>query len=329
MMNTKIKFAIAAVFALSATSAFSGENLWVYAKGTDTRPEGSYEFKLADTIRLDKNAGDHYTFHEIRPEMEYGITDSLTVAAEVIIFNHDYDVGSEEDGGPCPMCEAGDGTGKFNKTQYAGYELSMKYNVLSPYKDAIGFSYGFSYERRDKYRLDGGDIDQDSFVGTVFLQKDYLDDTLVTVLNIKTEFERRKAGSVVEDELSLDIAAGISYRFAPQWFVGIEFRHQSDYLNPQDKAEAGNIEDGFDENGYTIGLQKSNFDLTDFRIGSQHQNGNYFGPTLHFAEQKWWVTGGILWQISGGGSEHADVRNGRNWDEHEKMHIGLSYGYEF
>jgi len=329
-MSIKIaKLASSVILALTASTAVAGENLWVYAKGTDTRPQGSYEFKLADTIRIDKNAGEHYRFHDIRPEIEYGVTDSLTVAAEAIIFDHDFDVGTEDEGAPCPMCEAGDGTGKFSKTQFAGYELSMKYNVLSPYKDDFGFSYGLSYERRDKYRLDGADIDQNSFVGTIFLQKDFLDDTVITVLNIKTEFERRKSGSVVEDEFAIDIAAGISYRFAPKWFIGVEFRHQSDYLNPQDKAERGNTEGGFDEDGYTIGLSKTNFDLSDFRIGSQHQNGNYFGPTLHFAEQKWWLTGGILWQIAGGGSEHADVRNGRNWDEHEKIHVGLSYGYEF
>ena len=329
-MNTKLaKLAASICLAASATAAQAGENLWVYAKGTDVRPQGTYEFKISDIIRLDKNAGDHYTFHDIRPELEYGITDRLTVAAEVMIFSHDYDVGSEDDGAPCPMCEAGDGTGKFSDTQIGGYELMMKYNILSPYKDPIGLSVGASYEKRDKYRLDGSDIDQDSFVATLFLQKDYLDNTLVTVLNIKTEFERRRSGTVLEEEIALDIAAGISYRFAPKWFVGLEFRHQSDYLNPQDKAEAGNFADGFDENGYTIGLQRSSFELNDFRVGSQHQRGNYFGPTLHYAEQKWWVTGGVLWQIAGGGSEHADVRNGRNWDEHEKVHIGLSYGYNF
>jgi opacity protein-like surface antigen len=328
-MKTIAKSALASLFAIAASQAVAGENLWVYAKGTDTRPAGSYEFKITDTIRIDKNAGDHYRFHDIRPEVEYGVTDKLTIAAELMIFDHDYNVGSEEEGGPCPMCEAGDNTGVFSDTQFAGYEIAMKYNVLSPYKDAFGFSYGLAFEHRDKYRLDGGDIDQDSFVGTLFFQKDFLDDTVITVLNIKTEFERRKGGSVVEDEFALDISAGISYRFAPKWFIGVEFRHQSDYLNPQDKAEKGNTEEGFDEDGYTIGLKKSNFDLSDFRIGSQHQNGNYFGPTLHFAEQKWWLTGGILWQIDGGGSEYADVRNGRNWDEHEKIHIGLSYGYEF
>lgn len=326
MNNTFKAVATGAVLALTTANATAGENLWVYAKGTDTRPQGSFEFKIADTIRLNKNAGEHYTFHDIHPEIEYGITDKLTVAAEVVIFSHDYDVGED---GPGPMNEAGDGTGKFSDTQFAGYELSMKYNVLSPYKDVVGLSVGASYERRDKYRLDGSDIDQDSIVGFVFLQKGFLDNTLQTVLNVKTEFENRNSpdGDVTEEELSLEVMAGISYRFAPQWFIGLEYRHQSDYLNPKVRSEAGN--EGFDAEGYTDGLDRSNFSISDFQIGSQHQHGNYFGPTIHFAEQKWWATAGVLYQFAGGGSEHADVREDRNWDEHERFHVGLSYGYEF
>lgn len=328
MLTTFSRSALATALTLASTAALAGENMWVYAKGTDTRPEGSYEFKLSDTIRIGKNAGD-YVFHDIRPELEYGITDSLTVSAAVMIFDHDYDVGTCDAGAPGPMCEAGNETGKFNDTQYAGYEINLKYNILSPYKDGIGLSVGLGYEKRDHYRLDGADIDQDSFVAKLFLQKNYLDDTLTTVLNVKTEFERRKSGSVLEEEIALDVAAGIAYRIAPKWFVGFEFRHQSDYLNPQDRAEAGNSADGFDDKGFTEGLDRSNFDLSDFRIGSRHQHGNYIGPTIHYAEPRWWVTAGVLWQVRGGGSEHADVRGGRNWDEHERMHVGLFYGYEF
>jgi uncharacterized protein DUF6662 len=321
---------LSGVVATSGVSA--GENMWVYAKGTDTRPEGSYEFKYNHTIRSDKSSGD-YTFQDIRPELEYGITDKLTVSGAALIFDHDYAVGSCDDGAPGPMCEAGDGTGRFNDTQYAGFEINFKYNIYSPYKDGFGLSLGLGYEKRDKYRLDGSDIDQDSFVGKIFLQKDFMDDTLVTVLNIKTEFERRKGGTVLEEEIALDVAAAVSYRVAPKWFVGVEFRHQSDYLNPQERdpeAIAEGVAAGeLDSKGYTVGLDRSNFDLGDFRVGSRHQYGNYFGPSVHYAEKQWWVTAGLLWQISGGGSEHADVRGGRNYDEHEKMHLGLFYGYEF
>jgi hypothetical protein len=58
----------------------SRRQLKLYVKGTDTQPAGYYEFKLADTIRSDKNAGDLYTFHNIGPEIEYDVTDKLTMA---------------------------------------------------------------------------------------------------------------------------------------------------------------------------------------------------------------------------------------------------------
>ena len=107
-----------------------------------------------------------------------------------------------------------------------------------------------------------------------------------------------------------------------------ELRHQSDYLNPQDESAIG--EEGIDQFGYEEGLQRSNFDLTDFRVGSQHQAGLYAGPTLHYAEKNCWITGGALWQIKGHGNAPGDSNtNDRNWDEHEKLHLGLFVGFEF
>tara|TARA_B100001564_G_C20077860_1_gene419166 strand:- start:33 stop:314 length:282 start_codon:yes stop_codon:yes gene_type:complete len=72
-----------------AFPAAAEENLWLYTKATDTRPEGSFELKLTDIIREGKDSGD-YTFHDIRPEIEYGITDRLTVGAELMFFDHNY-----------------------------------------------------------------------------------------------------------------------------------------------------------------------------------------------------------------------------------------------
>ena len=308
-----------AALTLGSQSVLAEENLWIYAKGTDTRPEGSLEFKLSDTIREGKSSGD-YTFHDIRPEVEYGITDRLTIGAEILVFKHDYSVDSDDLG---PMVDTQGGVGsRFKDTQIGGYEFAMKYMLLSPYKDSFGLSLGLGYENREKYRLDGSNIDQDSFTFTVFGQKNFLDDTLTTVLNVKTEFERRNSEPgadevVLEEEIAFDISAGIAYRVAPKWFVGLEYRHQSDYLSPRVDGE------------YEEGLERSRFDLDHFSIGSQHQKGNYMGPTVHYAEKNWWVTAGILWQIHGGGRAEGDANShGRNWDEHEERHIGFSLGYE-
>jgi hypothetical protein len=311
---------------LAAQTAKSEENLWVYTKGTDTRPQGSYELKLSNITRLDKGSG-QYTFHDIRPEIEYGITDHFTVGAELLFFDHDYSVDDEI--GPMNETQEDEPNGRFQKTQFAGYELAAKYNVLSPYKDALGLSFGLGYERRLRYRLDGAKINQHSYTGTVLLQKNWLDDTLVLAFNGKTELERRKSGSVLEEEIAFDLSAGISYRTAPKHFIGLEIRSQSDYLNPQDYSEAGNSADGYDEKGYSADLQRSSWDLSDFRLGTQHQIGTYFGPTYHYAEKNWWITTGILFQIAGGGSQHSYRSNGKNFDEHERVHIGLTYGYEF
>jgi hypothetical protein len=306
---------IIAMGALMLTSSFSQaeENLWIYAKGTDTRPQGSFEAKLSDIIRISKDSGD-YVFHDIRPEIEYGVTDKLTVGAEAIIFDHDYSVKNDQ---LEPMYGTqGGADGHYSKTQYAGFELTAKYNFLSPYKDFMGFSVGLGFENRDQYRLDGSDIDQDSFTTTLFFQKNFIDDTLVFVFNPKIEFERRKGPDVLEEEISLDFSAGVSYRFAPKWFAGLEFRHQSDYLSPQDTT-TGEFEEG---------VKPSSFDLSNFQLGDQYQHGNYFGPTVHYADKSWWATAGVLVQVSGGGGEG---NGGKNYDEHEKVHVGLTFGYEF
>lgn len=314
MNNVKRNIAVASLTlasVLAGQAAQAGENQWLYVKGTDTRPEGSFEFKISDIAKVGKKSGD-YVAHDIRPEIEYGITDKLSISAELVIFDHNYSV-NNPDVDPEFSTQGGAG-GRFNKTQFAGYEVALKYNILSPYKDFMGLSVGLAYENREVYRLDGADIDQDSYTTTIYLQKDFLDDTLIFVLNPKAEFERRKSPGVLEEEISLELLAGVSYRFMPNWTVGLEYRHQSDYLSVQ--------EDGV----FEAGVKRSSWDLSDLRIGDQFQNGNYFGPTIHYAEQRWWATAGVLFQFDGAGGYS---EGGKNYDEHEEYHAGLSFGYEF
>lgn len=295
-------------------TVFADESLWLYAKGTDTRPAGSFELKLSDISRIGKGSGD-YVFNDIRPEIEYGITDKLTVYGEVMIFDHHYEITDENLN---PMFETQGGKGEsFDKTQFGGFELGAKYNILSPYKDFMGYSLGFAYEYRGRYRLDGAPIRQHSYVITNYFQKNFLDDKLVIAVSPKVELERRKSTGVLEEEISLDVSAGIAYRVAPNWFVGLEFRHQSDYLNPQEDGE-------FDPD-----LQRSSWDGSDIRIGTQHQNGNYLGPTVHYTQRNWWVTAGLLFQVAGGGSTHSYKKDGMNFDEHEQLHAGITFAYEF
>jgi hypothetical protein len=306
------RYLLGGSLALIGTGATQAdENLWIYAKGTDTRPQGSFEFKINDISRFGKNSGD-YAFHDFRPEIEYGVTDRLTLGVEPIFFHHDY---SNVQWAPMVDTQGGPG-GSFEKTQYGGLEIFTKYNILSPYKDFIGLSVGLGYERREAYRLDGARIDQDSLVPMLFLQKNFLDDTLQFAFAGKMEFEQRKTPGILEEEIAFDLALGASYRIAPKWFIGLESRFQSDFLSPQIDGE--------------VEGKPSNWDLGEFQLGDQFQWGLYVGPTIHYAEQNWWATAGVLWQVKGWSADGPEASNqGKNWDEHEKMHIGFTIGFEF
>lgn len=298
---------------LASTIVYADEYMWVYARSADTLPKSAIEYKLNTVSRIGKDSG-HYIFNDIRPEIEYGITNKLTLSTELLIFDHHYSIDNPD---LQPMFDTQGGHGQtFNKTQVGGFETTLKYNVLSTYKDPIGLSFAFGYENRNKYRLDGSDINQDSFVFTTFTQKNFLDNTLQMVASLKMEMERRTSPGVLEEEIAFDGSLGISYRFKPRWNIGFEYRHQSDYLNPQ--------VDGV----FNPELRRSSFDLTDFRIGSQHQRGNYIGPSIHYSKKDWWVNAGILWQVAGGGSPFSVSYNNRNWDEHEKVHIGITFAWE-
>lgn len=313
-MPTRI-LAILALILIPAVPARADETLWVYTQGVDTRPEGSWEIKLSNVSRLGKD-GEDYTFHDFRPEIEYGINDRLTVGFEAMLFHHDYSI-DDPDLQPMFDTQGGPG-GSFKDTQAAGFEASMKYNILSAYKNRIGLSVGFAYEYREVYRLDGAEIDQHSFVPILYAQKNFIDDTLTLAFKGKLEFELRKSPGVEEEEIAPDLALGISYRVAPNWFIGLETRYQSDFLEPVEEGEPPPT----DPSEFTS--------PANFRVGLQYQWAYYAGPTLHYGSKEWWLTLGALWQIEGGGDEsNPSVRGGKVWDEHERVHLGLAVGFEF
>ncbi len=305
-------FALLAGLLLSSPALHADENLWLYTRGVETRPDGTWEFKLMDTSRIGKKQGDYY-FNDIRAELEYGLTDRLTLTGDVLLFDHHY---SDVPWSPLVDTQGGPG-GSFDDTQYAGYDIGFKYNILSPFKDPIGLAVGFAYEDRRVYRLDGAKIDQYSLVPKLYVQKNFLDNTLIWSFSGKMELERRKSPGVLEEEIAFDLATGLSYRISPKWFIGLESRFQSDFLTP--------IEDGVEPEGKT-----SNWDWDSFRLGDQFQYGLYVGPSVHYAGKNWWATVGALWQVKGWSADGAAASsNGKNWDEHEQLHVGVILGWEF
>jgi opacity protein-like surface antigen len=311
-MHIRIYLLLATAALLTFPSAaYADESYWIYTKGAETLPKGETEAKLAVVSRRGKADSD-YVFNDIRLEIEHGLTDRLTVYGELVVYNHNYST-TNPDLQPLFDTQGGAG-GRFKKTQISGIDVGVKYNILSPYKDPIGLAVSLGWDHRFKYRIDGSKINQDEAELTIHFQKNFLNNQLVFAFSPKIEYEHRLSPGIIEKEFSLDLAAGVSYRVAPKWNIGGEFRHQSDYLSPYDTVAKE----------YDPNLRPSKF---PFKFGSQYQNGNYLGPVVHYANQKYWATAGALWQISGGG-KFAFNRNGRNVDEHEKVHIGLTFGLE-
>ena len=311
-MNQHTTSLLGLLLATTSLSAIADENLWLYTKGVETRPAESWELKLMEMTRIGKNSGE-YLFNDIRPEIEYGITNRLTVSGSFMVFDHHY---SDVEWAPMVDTQGGPG-GSFDQTQIGGFEFGLKYNILSPFKDPVGLSLGLVYERRELYRLDGAEIDQNSYVPVIYLQKNWFDDTLIWSFRGKMELERRKSPGVLEEEIAFDLATGLSYRVAPNWYVGLEARWQSDFLSPEID---GNPPEG----------NPSSWDFGEFQLGDQFQQGLYVGPSVHYSQPDWWLTVGALYQVWGWSAEGAAASNeGKNWDEHERLHIGFILGFEF
>lgn len=296
------------------------ENLWIYTTGTKVRDLGSWEFKLKDISRFGKREGS-YQFHDIRPEIEYGLTENFTVGASLMMFHHDF-----RDIPWGPMNERGGpdvpNTGSYTGTQLGGFELNTKYNIFDPFEDDFGLSLGLAYEHRMAYRLDGSRINQDSVVPILYLQKSLMDDKLQVAFKGKLEFEQRKGPGVLEEEIAPDLALGVSYNVRKDVWVGVESRWQSDFLAPFDTTGGG----------YDPGANPSNWDWGNLAFGDQFQWGLYVGPTIHWnpSEKPWWMTAGALWQVKGWSADGPAASSvGRDWDEHEQFHFGITFGYEW
>ena len=97
-------------------------------------------------------------------------------------------------------------------------------------------------------------------------------------------------------ELGLETRMGISYRFAPGWFVGLEGRLRAEF--PQ-------------------------FDLGQF----EHQ-ALFIGPNLHYGSEKWWATLGWAYQVYGDESD-GQQESKRAFAEQVQNEIRLKIGFNF
>ena len=285
-MKTAIP-ALATLAAAALCTARADENFFGYSYGAETLPKGKGEAYSWTTARLGKGPG-HYAGFDFQQELEYGITDRLQMSFYFTERYHSFSV--EEDGA----------AKRLRRFSYDGNQVEFKYNVLSPFKDAVGLAL-YVEPRYSLIEKESGDKVLELEMETkVILQKNFLDDQLVTALNLTTEFAwnrpRPSGGLGFGTELAAEVTGGISYRVAPKWFVGVEARYETAFPN--------------------------------MNLHAQESWAFFAGPAVHYGGERWWATLTWLPQLTGDAPD--STRSSQlDLEHHERQEIRLKVGYNF
>lgn len=277
--------------ALAATPAQADEQYFGYSYSAEVLPKRATEMELWATDRWGKLAG-HYDAQDFSIELEHGFTDRLTVSGYLHFESH-HIRGLE------PDLEHTDRNFAFQ-----GLSAEFKYVVLSPDSDRLGLTLYAEPEWARIHSVEGTKGTQHELELKAILQKNFLDDRLIWAANLTLEPEWEKSktldpasGLTKSDwakELELEVSTGLSYRFAPRWYAGVEGRYASVY--PE----------------WTNGLHRETYAV-------------FAGPAIHYGGKKWWATLSYQPQLFGAPS----ASGGLALAEYEKRELRLKVGYDF
>ncbi len=280
-----------------AGPALAGEGLFSRVYTTDLTPAGTFEFEELVRDR-DGRAFGHYDAQDFRTEVEYGVTDNLQ-ASLYVNANRMHATRTSDDDDP-------NGATGFTRHNFTLQSVSAEfiYRVVSPYKNRNGWGLAFYIEPEyDFHDLHNGltyapgtfELETRAIV-----QKNFLDDRLIFTYNLVLEAEsiRFSGRPDSSSELDWNNELGVSYRVAPNIFVGGEFRNHNEY---------GNF--------------------------TTHEHSVFWaGPVVHYGGRKAWATLGWLRQFAGNPGYDDDGQNiGGNLflRSHEKNEITFKIGIPF
>jgi hypothetical protein len=237
------------------------------------------------TLHEGKAEGTYYAW-DSETEYEYGFTNRLQ--ASLSIEQNDF-YNRQVDGNR-------DALDNKNDYRFQGVESSAKYRVLSPFKDPLGVAV----------RLEAGYLLHDEVDGLkqhdrylkpeVDFQKDFLEDRLICDLDLGAEWAwGKQPAEQYPKELALEGAAGVAYRFARNWFAGVEIHSRWEY--PQ-------------------------FDFYNF----EHRVF-YAGPSIHYSQERWWAT--LTWNYQVYGKGIGEPTDGRTFAEETRQLVRLKVGFNF
>jgi hypothetical protein len=283
--------AIAIFMVASAGPARADEQYFGYTYSAEVLGKGQTEAEIWATDRRGKGEG-HYDAQDYRLELEHGFTNRLTVSGYANFDSH-HVRGLE------PGFEDVD-----RGLAFQGLSAEFKYNVLSPFSNGIGLTLYAEPAYARIHSVEGEKGTQYELELKAILQKNFLDDRLVWATNFtfEPEWEKEKgpgklAGSTEtewEKELELGVSTGLSYRFAPGWYAGVEGRYSAVYPD------------------WTHKLRRET-------------SAVFAGPSLHYGGRKWWATVTYLPQLFGSPSPRGSLA----LDEFERRELRLKLGYNF
>jgi hypothetical protein len=292
------KFSIALLACAFAMPAFADENLFGYVRGAETLPDNAAELYFKATERNDKGAGS-YRATDYEVEYEYGVTDRFNISGAVQAMS--LDTSGLVIDGYLP------GDREFG-LRGSGFEISGKYNILRPAADGVGLTLRGGLEHSWIDRHSGQDKDTTSADFDVLMQKYFLDAQLVWVGNLGLEATYAKRKPIAnlpadfdwptsnEMEVELKAGTGVSYRFAPNWYLSMEALYETEF-----ETEVG-----------------------------QERWSVFAGPSLHYGGQKWWATLTWLPQLRGGGEQYAgQTDTDLHLIEKTKQEARLKLGFNF
>jgi hypothetical protein len=297
MQSCTRALAILCTAALSLTvDARADENIFGYTTGAEVLPKGKWEAYGWFTGRFDKGAG-HYIGLDFEQEIGVGLTDRLQLAFYVNERYHNFSGNAIEE-------KHGGGKGEEGKEHsrfaFQGNRMSLKCMLLSPFKDPFGLAFYIEPGYSLISKITGERVLAWELEAKVIAQKNFLDDQIITSLNLTAEFNwgrgRPSHGEDFDGEMTWEATGGVAYRVVPNWFVGIEARYHTEFSN--------------------------------MNINSHEHWAIFVGPSIHYGGERWWATLTWLPQVTGSPND-PERSNNLHFGAHERHEVRLKVGYNF
>jgi len=120
---------------------------------------------------------------------------------------------------------------RITKNSISTVFLSNSCTRAQSYKDGFGLAVYVEPELSVRDHMSGDDRIERALEMRLILQKNFLDDKLVTAFNWMAEPEWEKADGLTQKELWMQLSAGAQYLVAANWFVGLELRNHMEFIN--------------------------------------------------------------------------------------------------